>query len=234
MWDDRAVSEVVGFILVFAIIIGSVGILYVTGFGAMEDFQQSEQSQNAERAMEALAENFDDIQRNDGVRYRAGELNLRGGTLATTDDGTNITITAGSDPLWEGEVGSLTYDHEGTTIVYQGGAIIRDDPSGERIARPPAIRCTDEEEPRAVISLLVIDEDESDVSITSASSQEVTADRGEGDVEVYRTEDNVSVSADGGPYEDLWNDAFAAGGLDNCDGDATSTIRITTISLEAS
>ena len=233
MWDDRAVSEVVGFILVFAIIIGSVGILYVTGFGAMEDFQQSEQSQNAERAMEALAENFDDIQRNDGVRYRAGELNLRGGNLETTDDGTRIIIENGSDgTLFNDTVGSLTYDHEGTTIVYQGGAIIRDDPSGERIARPPPMACTDANEPRAVISLLVIDDDSSDVSITSASSQEVTASKE--DVEVYRTGENISVSVDGGPYEERWNDAFEASGLDDCGGDATSIVRITTISLEAS
>jgi len=39
---DRAVSDVLAFILVFAIILSSVALLSMTGFQAMEDYQEGE------------------------------------------------------------------------------------------------------------------------------------------------------------------------------------------------
>jgi hypothetical protein len=77
--DDRAVSEVLSFVLVFGIILASVAVLSMTGFQAMQDSQRGEQLRNGERAMEALADNVNDVLRYDGIDQRRSELTLREG-----------------------------------------------------------------------------------------------------------------------------------------------------------
>ena len=90
--NDRAVSEVIAFVLVFAIVIGSVALLYGVGFDAMAGYQSGEQLRNAERGMGALATGFADLQRSAGIDERAGELQLRDGTLHVREGGTELTI----------------------------------------------------------------------------------------------------------------------------------------------
>ena len=81
--DERGVSDVLAFMLVFAMILGSVILMSTTGMMAMQGYQEGEQSHNAQRAMQSLAANFDDVLRYDGVTERYGELSLRGGTIRT-------------------------------------------------------------------------------------------------------------------------------------------------------
>lgn len=165
--DDRGVSELIGFVVVFGIIISSVGLLYMTGFQAMGDYQEREQTKNAERAMDALAENFNDIVRNDGVKYRAGELTLRKGTISYDENGTVISDNITS--VGNGS-GTFIYEHGGTEVVYEGGAVVRSTNSVDWMVSDPPMRCSSNV---AIISLVEIDGDES--AMTAHGSQEVTA-----------------------------------------------------------
>ena len=75
--DERAVSDVLAFIIVFSIIITSVALVYGTGFSSLDQVREGEQKANAERAFEAIAYSMDDIETGAATR-RGGSLELGG------------------------------------------------------------------------------------------------------------------------------------------------------------
>ncbi|QFU82974.1 DUF7289 family protein [Natronorubrum aibiense] len=238
---DRAVSEVVAFVLVFAIILGSVGILYSTGFQAMDDYQETEQLVNAERAMDALASNFNDIIRYNGVNQRYGELSLRGGAVRSSDSGTNLDILIEKDDenrsisdrddaeflqYYTGEtldLGEFAYTSDGDRIAYEGGGLVRGDDSEDwsLVRKQPHITCSDDRE-AAVISLVTISAD--DRSVQSSSGLGVTMSVENRSSAVYTDDvDSVSITIDDDDtaYNDAWNSTLDTdrGWTDNDNGD---------------
>jgi len=175
--DDRAVSDVLAFTIVFSIIITSVALTYTIGFGAIQDAQEGEQSQNAERAMSALGTNFEAVERGE-AEGRAGQIALRGGALDVPDDATmNVTVVNSSGATTSGDVaiGSLTYTQEDTELAYQGGGVFRSDDGNSIVVQRPQVRCRDD---RAMITIVRIISDESGVS--GSTSVEITADAAAG------------------------------------------------------
>lgn len=220
---DRAVSDVLAFILVFAIILSSVALLSMTGFQAMEDYQEGEQLRNAERAMDALAVNFNDVLRYDGVEQRYGELSLREGTVSTGDTGTKLNINVSGKPIentsneFAGygsgatvDLGEFTYTTpDGNRITYEGGSLVRGDESESwsTVLKRPQLRCGDDV---AIISLVTISAD--DRSIQSSGGLGLTMSVEDRSSRVYTGEDNVSITVVDSAYEDAWNSTLESGG----------------------
>lgn len=148
--DNRGVSEVLAFVLVFGIILTSVAILSMTGFQAMDSYQENEQQRNADRAMQTLADNFNDVLRYDGLEERYGELTVRGGTVTVDGDGgPDLAIDVGNGDEFEHlensddsiTLGSLTYESGSETISYEGGAVTRKmDSGGGLVVSDPQFR----------------------------------------------------------------------------------------------
>ena len=207
---DRGVSEVVAFILVFAMILGSVGLLYSTAFGAMTDYQETEQQINAERAMEALADNFNDVIRDNGVNQRSGELSLREGTVSTSGSGTTLDITvnktSGADDSVTADLGEFTYRSDDRRIAYEGGGLVSagDDGDWSLVRERPQLKCGND---AAVISLVTISSD--DRSVSSSSGLEFTMEVEDRTSTVYTDVDDVSVSVNETDYDDAWTDVLS-------------------------
>ncbi|WP_138005353.1 DUF7289 family protein [Halalkalirubrum salinum] len=89
--DDRAVSELIGFILIFGLIISTVAVVSVAGFGSLSDRQTAEQVNNVERAFSVLADNIDDLTTHQDTE-RATEVRLAEGQLTT---GEPLTVRFG-------------------------------------------------------------------------------------------------------------------------------------------
>ena len=136
--DDRAVSDVVGYVLIFSLITISVGVITVGGFSTLEDRQDAERINNAERAFDVLAANVEDVYRG-GAPSRATEMQLSGGTLQYGDR-VNITIEDGSSRSLTVSPRPLIYEDAGTEIVYITGAIIRSDGGNSVMLRDPPFR----------------------------------------------------------------------------------------------
>lgn len=152
--DDRAVSEVVGFVISFSMIVLLVGVAYVGGFTALDDLAEGEQMNNAGRAMRALAESVDDVQRGDSPG-RAGELRLQGGELAIDESvRLNVTVVTGTgSETTVVDVGALRYRKDDRTVWTETGAVFRNRRGGSAMVREPAFVCADD---RAVISLVTV------------------------------------------------------------------------------
>lgn len=231
---DRGITEVIAFILVFATILGSVALLYTTGFQAMSGYQENEQLNNAERGLVSLADNFNDVLRYDGVDRRYGELTLRGGTIRT--GGESTTIEVDTDPANSGtgevqhDLGSLTYEAGSDTIAYEGGGVFRASGGGSVVVKQPPIRCnpgTGSTDGTVIISILKLDHDgersvqsTDGVGLTISKTEETVRNDGidptpNGDV-------NISIeNPDDTPYDNGWERALKRNGWDGDSGEYT-------------
>jgi len=186
---DRAVSEVIAFVLIFSIVITSVGLLYTAGFGSITEIQESETDRSAERAFGAMAVAFDDIQTGRGSQ-RAVDLELSGRTISVENSASLTATINGSSTTVDG---ALVYGTD-TEIVYQGGAVIRSDgPNSQLVSRQPRFRCTDT---HAVVTLVSIDGPSSSVS-TDSSLSIVASGPNPGESTIAQSEQGVA----SGPYD---------------------------------
>lgn len=142
---DRGVSEALGFVMVFALITGTVGVVYATGIAGLHGAQEAEKLENVERAFDVLADNIEDLHRS-GAPSRATELKLAGGSIGTGGAVTfEITAVNSSDPLdnrtYVRTVEPIVYqDADGPSILYVQGAVIRSQSGGAvMLSEPPWI-----------------------------------------------------------------------------------------------
>lgn len=123
--DERAVSETVGFVLVFALITTTIAVVFTFGLAGLEDAQIAERDANVERAFDVLHDNLRDVSR-DGVPSRATEIRIAGGELALAER-TTIRITdAEGNATFVERTRPIVYRGSGDTeIVYENGAVFR-------------------------------------------------------------------------------------------------------------
>ena len=142
--NERAVSDVVGYVLVFSLIVVTVGVVTTVGFSTLDDRQTAEQINNAERAFDVFASNVENIYR-DGAPSRATEMRLSGGTLQYGDPVT-ITIQDANNSNVNHTVQTipLVYSEGDTEIVYVAGGVIRNDRGSSVMLREPPFRIDSE------------------------------------------------------------------------------------------
>lgn len=136
---DRGVSEVLSYVLVFTMIVSAIGIVTVGGLGSLQDARATEQANNADRAYDVLADNMADVHA-EGAPSRATEIALGTSELFFAD---NVTMTV------QVEEGGLSRTHSfdlrpivfrigsGTRLVYEAGAVIRDERQGGSVVVDP-------------------------------------------------------------------------------------------------
>lgn len=150
---DRAASEVLGFALVFGLVITSVAIVSVAGLGSLQSTRDAEQLNNAERAFDVLSDNMADMYER-GAPSRATEVALGNGQLYTGDNVTiNVTVVdSGSTKTITRTVRPIIYrgNNDGQ-LVYEGGAIFREERESGLVNEQPPIQISDD---RAYIQII--------------------------------------------------------------------------------
>lgn len=143
--SERAVSEVVSYILVFALIVSAVGIVSVSGLSTLQDVRNDEQINNAERAFDVLSDNLADIHRRNAPS-RATEISLDQAKLSTGDNVTmTVTVSNSTGPARSDQwrLRPIVYSgSEDRQLVYEAGAIFRTSGSGSdgiRVQNPPFV-----------------------------------------------------------------------------------------------
>jgi hypothetical protein len=136
----RAVSQVVSFVLVFSLVATTVGIVSVVGFDGLSDRRDAERVDNAERAFDVLADNVEDVYR-DGAPSRATEIKIDDASLET-GTATTVKVDFPDDSLgpFDTSLRPVVFEPRGrnSSIVYEGGAVIRvDDGNAVMLHEPP-------------------------------------------------------------------------------------------------
>lgn len=124
--NDRAVSEVLGYVLIISVVVITVGAVMTIGMSGLEASQEAEHLNNMERAFDVFDSNLEKIARQEAPS-RATEIRLGGGSIGM-DSSTRIVV----DDVNEGEVFNRTtspivYSYESTEIIYDGGILFRID-----------------------------------------------------------------------------------------------------------
>lgn len=128
--SDRGVSDVVGFVLVFALITSTVAIVYTFGFTGLENAREEERFSNAERVFDILADNVADMRRR-GAPSRATEIKLSDATLSYGEE-TSLTVEVtnmpSSTPTYSTNLEPLVYTTADSPVrlVYENGAVFRE------------------------------------------------------------------------------------------------------------
>lgn len=216
--DDRGVSDVLAFIMVFSLIITSVALVYGTGFSSIDQISEGEQKTNAVRAFEALELSMDDIVTGAAPR-RGGSLNLGGGRLLVDDSSSATTVTvrvqtsSGWNQVAQEDTGTLEYALDETTVAYENGGLFRED-RGNSVSVKEANMVCQPSSNKAVVSLVVVKSDEG--AIDTQGDVEVTMV--EEETTLLHSEPNgnghvgVEVQIDDTNYDDGWEDAMNAAG----------------------
>lgn len=149
---ERAVSDLVAFVLMFALILTGVGIVSFGVVGNLSEFSDREQVENAERGMVAAAATIDDIHRQNDTR-RTFSLALGGGEVVLNGSAISVTVSGGSG--FNGTYQTNAIEHRfdrsprDVTVVYEAGAVFRSPGAGARYE--PAVTCRDDV---AIVSLV--------------------------------------------------------------------------------
>jgi hypothetical protein len=155
--DDRALSDLVGFVLAFAVIVTAVGLVSTFGMDALEDARESELAKNTERSFVLLGQNFDELENGQAAR-RTSEIELRSGSLGVRNSTTiGLEIKRPSDDNFERTFAprSLQYRIDGEAIAYENGATFRGNigVNASVIELEPGLVCGDD---YAVVSLVEV------------------------------------------------------------------------------
>jgi hypothetical protein len=131
---DRAVTEILGYALIFALILATVGFVSFIGLPQLEQIQETEKAANAERAFDVVGDNMAAVyERN--VPSRSTEIDLGGSQLYY---GANISMTVDVDGT---EVAQRKFrpvilePNDQTTIIFEGGAVFRNQSDGGVVLR---------------------------------------------------------------------------------------------------
>lgn len=158
--DERGVSELVGFVLVFGTVVLSVALVSVVGMQSLSVHEHHQTARETDRALIGLAADFDDIVRFEGVRERTHELPVRGRRIETGDSGPRVDLTVehGAETTTESwHLGSVVYEDRSAAVAYEGGGVFQRSETGERTPLvEPRLTCTEE---TALVSLVTIAEE---------------------------------------------------------------------------
>lgn len=178
--NERAASNLIGFLLIFSLVASVIAIVSVTGVDALNDVKRGEQVNNAERAFDVLADNMNDVHR-EGAPSRATEISLQDAQIQTTGNATINVSARGDDPdeanftvvqesntiVWEAKEGRPT------TVAYEFGAVIRDQRNGGLMVKQPPIQW---DQDRMIVP--VIDTDAINSTVSSGRTVRVRGIRG--------------------------------------------------------
>jgi len=195
--DERAVSDLIGFVLVFSLIAAIVAIVSLAGLGTLENARDAQQTDNAERAMEVLSDNMADITER-GAPSRATEVSLEEASMYLGED----TLIEVRDPQQSGDPSFLTtrvfkvtpiiYEDENAELVYVNGAVFRVEREGGVVLQEwePVL-----DEDRTIIPVINTASSTGGPQLISSSTILVRANR------FQRV---VPVADDTGVYDNVW------------------------------
>lgn len=140
--SQRGLSDVVGFVLVFGLVVSAVAVVSVGGFQVLEDARDSQQVTNAEQALDVLDGNVEDLAVR-GAPRRSTEILLSDAELRFGDPVT-FNVTAGGTNYYATNVTPLVYRTDGgAELVYVNGAVLRQHGDGAYLANEPRISADD-------------------------------------------------------------------------------------------
>ncbi|HIJ06388.1 hypothetical protein [Methanocalculus sp.] len=125
MRNDEGVSEAIGFILIFSIVVIGIAIVVMYGFPLLVAGQGSADMRNMEQTMIVLQNDLKSISYK-MVPYKETALQVQGGMLFVTGDSGSFEVLVNGTSVYESSVGQIRYvsDLDRTRITIENGAVL--------------------------------------------------------------------------------------------------------------
>jgi hypothetical protein len=152
---DSGASDIIAFVLMFAIIILGIGIVSLGAFGDLAEFSDREQVESGERGLAAAASTLDSLHRQDDTR-RKFNIAPGEGTVFLNSSTINVNVTDSKYERFNMTVQTNSLEHlfrrspNDVTLAYESGAVFRS--PGVRARYPPSLECVPDE--TAIVSLV--------------------------------------------------------------------------------
>ena len=218
---DRAQSELIGFALVFGIVVLSLLVVSVAGYTGLQNAQEHQQTTNVQPAFEVLSNNVDDVVHY-GAPSRATEIKLADASLSIEE---SLEITVEGESATEGEFShnytahSIVYDSgSGTEITYVGGMLVREDDGNAVAFGEPNFVFTEERVTLPIVSTYPEGTD----SVGGSTTLLVETRHSETELYTETVSGDVTIDVDSS-HPDVWG-AYLEGEARTTDGcEATGT-----------
>lgn len=210
--DRRGVSETVGFVLVFSLVLLTVGTVFTVGYGGLQDARDAERINNAERAFDVLVDNIGDITAR-GAPSRGTEVRLAEASIGPGPP-TLLNVTgykSGSVAFSTGNYSTdpVVYEASDTRIRYAAGAVTRIQSDGSLMLQEPNFVISEKRVIIPVIQLSVEDR-----TIAGSRTVLVRAERRIRNVEVDSNGVDRLEIAISSPAADRWATYLEGEGMD--------------------
>ena len=131
--SESAVTEVVGFIIVFSIIMLAIGVIYAVGYPSIQSSKENTQFQNTEQSFMVLQSDIKMVAF-DQAPVKTMKTSLGGGSLTVNPDAGWIDVsTTAVGQICNVTIGAIEYEKSGRSIAYEGGGVWEKYPSGAAI-----------------------------------------------------------------------------------------------------
>ena len=132
--SESAVSEVIGFIFVFSIVMLAISVIYAVGYPAIQSSKENTQFQNMEQSFMVLQSNINMVAFGHAPG-RTLETSLGGGSITVNSSKGHIIVKqqSAAETLYDGPLGAIEYEKEGRRIAYEGGGVWKRYPAGAAI-----------------------------------------------------------------------------------------------------
>lgn len=208
MMDDRGVSDLVAFVLIFGVMIASVGAIAVVGWDVIGEVRDTEQMDSAQAAFVTFNDQLNGIADHEAPA-RATEMRLGEATLAITD-GPQISVET-----WENEtvnatvggtLGAVQFQRDDRHVTAAGGAVFRGDEDGSVMVSEPPLHCYGESARVNLISLTADDVAlvDSAATVQVQSRHLLTQMRVPSTWSLRETARNVTVTVEDSPNQAAW------------------------------
>ena len=207
--SESAVSEVVGFILVFSIIMLAIGVIYAVGYPTIQSSKENTQFQNMEQSFMVLQSNINTVAF-DHAPVKTLKTSLGGGSLTVNSSKGHITVERQNAEIrYSGTLGAIEYEKNGRSVAYEGGGVWEKYPAGAAIKlSEPRIFVQDVDGNRTVfVSIINISSDLSSVGGDGTASVVVRSKPSTYPLNITYFYDNVIITVKS-DYADAWGRYF--------------------------
>lgn len=141
--SERAVSDVLAFVLTIGIILTAATTAYVVGIDELTDVRDFEEEQSAVRAMEGAGGTFAEVYRGDAPR-RSVELAVGEGTLTVEDASISVRVLDSGGTVLDDrtfQTNALSLSNDGVTASFESGLVAQRSGDVALDRRRPALVC---------------------------------------------------------------------------------------------
>lgn len=212
--NDRAVSNVLGYVLLFAVVLSSIIVVGTVGVDQLTDARDGTTALNAEFTMTGVASAVDDVHRENVSR--TSRVGLGGGSLEAGEQ-TTIKVDIGDDGSFElsDQTQSIVYRTGNTQIVYVAGAVFRMEEEGEVVVREPDYRV---ESDSAIIPIPLTEAESPGSAVSGSNAQIRLARAGSMDLKTGSNDVGIKFVTPNNDQALLWYSVLKERHGFNCDG----------------